>query len=89
MKRGGLKPSAIVPVSSKLTVYENYLLGLLASKCGVTKSSLVRLAILRLFKEILDSNKILEGLTPGYYNMLKILIAEADDEYVRCINKLK
>jgi hypothetical protein len=38
LRREWFKPSSIVPIAFKVTVYEDYLLKLLAAKCGVSFS---------------------------------------------------
>lgn len=89
MRRKWFKPSSIVPIALKVTVYEDYLLKLLAAKCGVSKSTLVRVALLRMLVRIVDENSVVRReLPPGYDSMLKELSRDVEGILEKCVEKL-
>lgn len=89
MRRKWFKPSSIVPIAFKVTVYEDYLLKLLAAKCGVSKSILVRVALLRMLVRIVDENSVVRReLPPGYDSMLKELSRDVEGILEKCVEKL-
>jgi hypothetical protein len=78
-----------VPIAFKVTVYEDYLLKLLAAKCGVSKSTLVRVALLRMLVRIVDENSVVRReLPPGYDSMLKELSRDVEGILEKCVEKL-
>jgi hypothetical protein len=78
-----------VPIAFKVTVYEDYLLKLLAAKCGVSKSTLVRVALLRMLARIVDENSVVRReLPPGYDSMLKELSRDVEGILEKCVEKL-
>jgi hypothetical protein len=78
-----------VPIAFKVTVYEDYLLKLLAAKCGVSKSTLVRVALLRMLVRIVDENSVARReLPPGYDSMLKELSRDIEGILEKCVEKL-
>jgi hypothetical protein len=78
-----------VPIAFKVTVYEDYLLKLLAAKCGVSKSALVRVALLRMLVRIVDENSVVRReLPPGYDSMLKELSRDVEGILEKCVEKL-
>jgi DNA-binding MurR/RpiR family transcriptional regulator len=78
-----------VPIAFKVTVYEDYLLKLLAAKCGVSKSTLVRVALLRMLVGIVEENSFVRReLPPGYDSMLKELSRDVEGILEKCVEKL-
>lgn len=78
-----------MPIAFKVTVYEDYLLKLLAAKCGVSKSTLVRVALLRMLVRIVDENSVVRReLPPGYDSMLKELSRDVEGILEKCVEKL-
>lgn len=86
-----IKPSKVVPVSSKLTEYENSILEAIAQACGVTKSSIVRVAVLRLLEEAIENDRleIKKRLVPGYITMFELLKEEALESYRKCLARMR
>jgi hypothetical protein len=84
-----LKPSSIVPISFRVTVYEAYVLKLLSMKCGLTRSTLVRIALLKLIRDLMGNGMVKGELPPGYDSMLEQLCSEYEELLSKCINKLR
>ncbi|MEN2999268.1 MAG: hypothetical protein ABDH61_01650 [Acidilobaceae archaeon] len=86
-----LKPSRLVPVSSKLTEYENSVLEAMAHACGLTKSSIIRAALAKLLEEAMknDREEIKKRLAPGYDIMFALLKEEALESYRKCISRMR
>jgi len=89
LRKKGLKPSSIVTVASKVSVYEDYLLKLVASKCRMSRSSIVRIAILLLLAKIVSDSNIKNELIPGYEDIVMGLSSEAKEELQKCLDKLR
>ena len=89
MKRKWLKPSSVIPISFKATVYEDHLLRLIALKCGVSKSFIVRVALLRLLVSLIRDSGLKKELTPGYDYILEQMSSEVEEILNKCISKLK
>lgn len=84
-----MKPSSIVPISFRVTVYEAYVLKLLSMKCGLTRSTLVRIALLKLIRDLMGNGMVKGELPPGYEGMLEQLCSEYEELLSKCINKLR
>ncbi len=84
-----MKPSSIVPISFRVTVYEAYVLKLLSMKCGLTRSTLVRIALLKLIRDLMGNGMVKGELPPGYDSMLEQLCSEYEELLSKCINKLR
>jgi hypothetical protein len=89
LRRRLLKPSSIVPISFRVTVYEAYVLKLLSMKCGLTRSTLVRIALLKLIRDLMGNGMVKGELPPGYDSMLEQLCSEYEELLSKCINKLR
>ena len=89
LRRRLLKPSSIVPISFRVTVYEAYVLKLLSMKCGLTRSTLVRIALLKLIRDLMGNGMVKGELPLGYYSMLERLCSEYEELLSKCINKLR
>jgi hypothetical protein len=89
LRRRLLKPSSIVPISFRVTVYEAYVLKLLSMKCGLTRSTLVRIVLLKLIKDLMRSSRVKGELPPGYDSMLEQLCSEYEELLSKCISKLR
>ena len=85
MRKGTFKPARMVATTSKITVYEDFLVRVLASKCGFSRSHIVRIALLMLLGKVLDNNSIRRSLPPGYENVLRQLSIEAEEEFSKCV----
>ncbi len=83
-----MKPSSIVPVSLRVTTYEDYVLKVLSERCGIPKSTVVRVALLRLISSLMENTKMAEELPQGYNDMLKQLKSEAEEVLNKCVSKL-
>lgn len=89
MKKRSLKPSNVVTVASKVSVYEDYLLKLVASKCRMSRSSIVRIAVLLLLARVVNHSGVKSELIPGYGDIIVSLGAEAEEELQKCLDKLR
>jgi hypothetical protein len=90
LKKEWLKPSSTVTIAFKVTVYEDYVLRLLAAKCNTSKSALVRAALLRLLVGVIVENSWVRGeLPPGYDSMLRRLSKDVEEVLDKCIDKLR
>jgi hypothetical protein len=89
LRRRLLKPSSIIPISFRVTVYEAYALKLLSMKCGLTRSTLVRIALLKLIRDLMGNGMVKGELPPGYDSMLEQLCSEYEELLSKCINKLR
>jgi hypothetical protein len=89
LRRRLLKPSSIVAISFRVTVYEAYVLKLLSMKCGLTRSTLVRIALLKLIRDLMGNGMVKGELPPGYDSMLEQLCSEYEELLSKCINKLR
>lgn len=89
LKRRWLKPSYVVPVSFRVTAYEDHLLRVLAAKCGVSRSMIVRVAVLRLITSLLEDGRIVGELPTGYEGVLRQLGSEAKEILEKCVDKLQ
>ncbi len=78
----------MVPISFRVTTYEDYLLRVLATKCGVSRSMIVRVAVLRLIASLLEDGRIVGELPTGYESMLRQLGSEAKEILEKCVDKL-
>ena len=85
MKKGAFKPARIVATASKITVYEDFLVRVLASKCGFSRSRIIRIAILMLLGKVLDNDSIRRSLPPSYDDVLRQLSSEAEEEFSKCV----
>lgn len=91
MQRSALKPSKIVPVSAKITAYESSILDVLSEECNMTKSAIIRIAILRLFLEIFDEElkaSVRLKLPPGYELIIEEIASEGGALFRDCMNRL-
>ncbi len=84
-----MKPSSIAPISFRVTVYEAHVLKLLSMKCGLTRSTLVRIALLKLIRDLVGNGMVKGELPPGYDSMLEQLCSEYEELLSKCINKLR
>lgn len=91
MQRSTLKPSKIVPVSAKITAYENSILEALSEECGATKSAIIRIAILKLILELLEGelrSSIKLKLPPGYEMIVEEIAKEGGALFDDCLNRI-
>jgi len=89
LRKKGLKPSNVVTVASKVSVYEDYLLKLVTSKCRMSRSSIVRIAVLLLLTRIINDSDVKSELIPGYGDIIVNLGTEAEEELQKCLDKLR
>jgi hypothetical protein len=58
-------------------------------KCGLTRSTLVRIALLKLIRDLMGNGMVKGELPPGYDSMLEQLCSEYEELLSKCINKLR
>ncbi|MCX8195465.1 MAG: hypothetical protein N3F67_00035 [Acidilobaceae archaeon] len=87
-----LKPSSVVPVSTKMTEFEKTILDAVAVECGITRSLAVRIAVVMFLEKAIkkDLNDELKlKLAPGYLEMFEMVYADLKKQAGKCASMMR